>query len=101
MREFTGNALPLEASPVRFGSWMGGDRDGNPNVTPGVTFEVCLLSRWIAADLYSREIDALIRELSLTDCNSELRARVGSVPEPYRALLRQVESRLMDTKKAI
>ena len=101
LQEFTGNALPLEASPVRFGSWMGGDRDGNPNVTPRVTFEVCLLSRWIAADLYSREIDALIRELSLTDCNSELRARVGSVPEPYRALLRQVESRLMDTKKAI
>jgi phosphoenolpyruvate carboxylase len=48
----TGRGLPLEATPVSFGSWIGGDRDGNPNVTPDVTMKACLLSRWMAADLY-------------------------------------------------
>ncbi|MEP5321242.1 phosphoenolpyruvate carboxylase, partial [Marinobacter alexandrii] len=46
-----GHGLPLDAAPVSFVSWMGGDRDGNPNVTATITREVLLLSRWQAADL--------------------------------------------------
>ena len=85
----TGRGLPLEAAPIRFGSWIGGDRDGNPNVTPEVTRQACLLARWVAADLYLREIDALRDELSLTDASPELRAAVGDAHEPYRELLRE------------
>ena len=93
--------LPTKVVPFRFGSWMGGDRDGNPNVTPQVTVEACLLARWMAADLYSREIDALRAELSLRDGSVELMERVDGAREPYRALLRDVCERLEATRDGI
>jgi phosphoenolpyruvate carboxylase len=98
LRAATGRALPLEAVPLRFGSWMGGDRDGNPNVTATVTEEVCLLARWQAAELYYRECERLHDELSLTRASDELRERVGDAGEPYRALLREVLGRLVVTR---
>lgn len=97
----TGRALPLDAAPIRFGSWMGGDRDGNPAVTPEVTHHVCLVSRWMAAELYEREIAALYLELSVTDATPELRARVSGAAEPYRALLRDVRARMRATRERL
>ena len=44
-----GKNLPKNFNPIVFGSWMGGDRDGNPNVTSEVTRKVILVSRWEAA----------------------------------------------------
>jgi phosphoenolpyruvate carboxylase len=93
-----GAGLPIDVVPVRFGSWIGGDRDGNPNVTPEVTRRACLLARWVAADLYLREIEALRNELSLSDATPELRAVVGDAREPYRELLRGVRARMVATR---
>ncbi|MBC9251959.1 phosphoenolpyruvate carboxylase [Pseudomonas alcaligenes] len=94
----TGLRLPLGAAPVRFASWMGGDRDGNPNVTAEVSRQVLLLARWMAADLYLRDIDRLAAELSMQQASDELRLRVGVHPEPYRALLKQLRERLRATR---
>ncbi len=90
--------LPLDCSPIRFASWMGGDRDGNPNVTSEVTEEVLLLSRWMAADLYLRDIVNLRAELSMHQANQALIDETGDVAEPYRTLLKQVSQRLQATK---
>ncbi len=95
----TGLRLPLEAAPIRFASWMGGDRDGNPNVTAPVTREVLLLARWMAADLYLRDIDHLASELSMQKASPALQAKVGDSVEPYRAVLKQLRERLRATRQ--
>ena len=78
LEDATGKGLPLQASPIRIASWMGGDRDGNPNVTHKVTRRVFLLGRWMAADLYLRDIQALRAELSMWQASDELKAEIGS-----------------------
>ena len=45
---------------------MGGDRDGNPNVTASVTAKVITLLRARAAELYYKEVEKLLFELSHT-----------------------------------
>ncbi|XP_058182858.1 phosphoenolpyruvate carboxylase 4 [Rhododendron vialii] len=72
LKKHTGRPLPLTCTPIKFGAWMGGDRDGNPNVTAKVTKDVSLLSRWMAIDLYIRELDNLRFELSMNSCNDRL-----------------------------
>ncbi|MAR91353.1 MAG: phosphoenolpyruvate carboxylase [Pseudomonadales bacterium] len=90
--------LPLGFSPFTFSSWMGGDRDGNPNVTADVTREVLTLARWMAADLLSQDFENLHMELSMVDCNAALREQVGDSREPYRALIKPLRDRLFATK---
>ncbi|MAX33886.1 MAG: phosphoenolpyruvate carboxylase, partial [Halomonadaceae bacterium] len=96
--EAAGERLPLDAAPLRFASWMGGDRDGNPNVTAKVTREVLLLGRWMAADLYLRDLDQLKAELSMWKANSALRAEVGDATEPYRELLKRLTAKVEATR---
>ena len=94
----TGRGLPLDVAPIRFGTWMGGDRDGNPNVTPAATRRVVALTRFLAAALYWRELDALRADLSLVAASDELRRRVGDAAEPYRALLAELRDRMAATR---
>ncbi|EKO3391094.1 phosphoenolpyruvate carboxylase [Vibrio fluvialis] len=98
LKEYLDEGLPIDARPVHFSSWMGGDRDGNPFVTHSITREVMLLSRWKAADLYLGDINELVAELSMTKCNDALRALAGEEEhEPYRAVLKRVRSLLQET----
>ncbi|EII3093002.1 phosphoenolpyruvate carboxylase [Vibrio cholerae] len=97
VKSYLGEGLPIDARPVHFSSWMGGDRDGNPFVTHTITREVLLLSRWKAADLYLTDINELVSELSMTKCNEAVRALAGEEHEPYRAILKPVRSLLQET----
>ena len=94
-------SLPIDAAPIHFSSWMGGDRDGNPFVTAKVTEEVLLLARRRAAKLLTIDLDRLQVELSMNDCNDELKNAVGEQYEPYRALLRPLVKRCADTRDGI
>ncbi len=101
LQETLGQRLPLDCCPVHFSSWMGGDRDGNPNVTAEVTRKVLLLSRWMATDLYLRDVDELRAELSMYRANAALRHRVNGAAEPYRVLLGELKTQLEANRDAI
>lgn len=90
--------LPLDCAPIRIGSWMGGDRDGNPNVTPEVTLEVSLMSRWVATSLFLNDVKDLRASLSVRPCSEELRKAANHAREPYREVLKHLESRLLATQ---
>ena len=90
--------LALDTRLFTFSTWMGGDRDGNPNVTAETTQDVLHLARWMAADLFLRDVNALIDSLSMNECSVEMVARVGSVHEPYRTVLRDLRSKLEATR---
>lgn len=92
-------ALPLTACPVKFSSWMGGDRDGNPNVTPQVTREVLWTNRIKCCELICADVEGLIAELTPADCSPDLRKRVGGAREPYRHFFREVHAKLQRTQK--
>ena len=65
------------ASPLRFGTWVGGDRDGNPNVTAETTRKALALYNQRALRSLREKIRALATELSqstrIVDISEELR----------------------------
>ena len=93
--------LPRGFNPIQFGSWMGGDRDGNPNVTAQVTKKVILFSRWQAAKLYEKELTKLIQDLSMKECSSKIKKITGKTFEPYRVYLRPIRDKIRSTYKII
>ncbi|HEV2776401.1 MAG TPA: phosphoenolpyruvate carboxylase [Solirubrobacteraceae bacterium] len=74
---------------LSFGSWIGGDRDGNPNVTPQMTASALALMK----DSCLRGHEAAIRALA---SRITLSARVAGEPEPLRVLLDGLEQRFPD-----
>jgi phosphoenolpyruvate carboxylase len=77
--------LPPDVRPLRFGSWVGGDRDGNPHVTPATTREVLVLQAVHGIRLLRRLVDELRRDLSVSN-------RVGAVaPELSDRLAEQLD----------
>ncbi len=93
--------LPRDFNPIQFGSWMGGDRDGNPNVTAEVTKKVILFSRWQAAKLYERELTKLIQDLSMEECSTKIKRATGNSYEPYRVYLRPIRDKVRLTHQLI
>ena len=93
--------LPKNFNPIEFGSWMGGDRDGNPFVTSKVTEEVLLLSRWEAAKLYEKALTKLIRSFSMQKCSKKILKYTGHSYEPYRVYLRPLRDKMRRTHRMI
>ncbi|WP_109689238.1 phosphoenolpyruvate carboxylase [Tumebacillus permanentifrigoris] len=92
---------------LRFGSWMGGDRDGNPYVTADLTFQTLVLHFDLAMRKYEAEMLSLGQDLSQSyeraGASAELITSLGLdntyIPdEPYREKIDQILSRLQATK---
>ena len=54
---------------------MGGDRDGNPYMTPATTRDVVITARLAATNLYFKTVEVLMYELSVWRCSDEARVR--------------------------
>jgi phosphoenolpyruvate carboxylase len=113
--------LPLDARPIAFGSWIGGDRDGNPNVSPESTMEVLDLQHEHAIRDALAVVDELRVDLSssvrIAGVTSELEASLArdleqlpeldaryrrlNAEEPYRLKLTCVRQKLLNTRRRL
>jgi len=71
-----------------YGCRMGGDRDGNPFVTPQTTRDVVITSRLAATNLYFTAVEKLMYELSVWRCSDELKVRPHSNAFPKQSSCR-------------
>jgi len=100
---------PTLPPPVVFRSWIGGDRDGNPNVVAEVTKWAQSFARQQAAKGYVNELELLVRDLSLSaervaipaalqtrleEALARLPSSERSMDEPLRDLCRLMQNRL-------
>jgi phosphoenolpyruvate carboxylase len=88
-----GESLPLPTL-LRFGSWVGGDMDGNPNVNADTIAATLRAQRALVLDRYDAEASALARELSQTLGNAQVDAAVLARIDEYRAQLSAVSASL-------
>ena len=116
-----GVELPPDTRPLTFGSWIGGDRDGNPNVTPEITLDVLRFQRDHAlADLLP-SLTRLIEDMSISEritptsqrLRESIAADVQALPEfdtrylrlnaeePIRLKLTLIRTRLQLTRERL
>jgi phosphoenolpyruvate carboxylase len=113
--------LSPTARPLTFGSWIGGDRDGNPHVTPAVTRAVLLIGHEYGIRAAESVVDGLIDELSVSrrlrgvslDLAASLAADLDALPElaqryrrvnaeePYRLKARCIRLKLANTRSRL
>ncbi|WP_371528776.1 phosphoenolpyruvate carboxylase [Streptomyces sp. NBC_01283] len=119
--ERVGVQLPEGTRPLTFGTWIGGDRDGNPNVTPAVTWDVLILQHEHGINDAVALVDELRGFLSnsirYTGATEELKAslqldlerlpeisprykRLNS-EEPYRLKATCIRQKLENTKERL
>lgn len=92
-----GVQYPVGLAPVRFSSWMGGDRDGNPFVTAETTRKVLRMNRYKAAELFLEDIKSLADELSVIHATDAFSAKYGDHLEPYRVVVKDLRAKLIKT----
>ena len=116
-----GVELPAAAHPIRFGTWVGGDRDGNPNVSPAVTTAVLEMQHEHALRNLIAAVEELANELStstrIREMSNEMKESLendrGLLPgvhrrfgemnseEPYRLKCAYIHQRLQNTRRRI
>lgn len=119
--ERAGAPLPPEARPLTFGTWIGGDRDGNPNVTPQVTWDVLILQHEHGITQALEHIDQLRGALSnsIRNCGAtqelldSLQHDLDRLPEitprykrlnaeePYRLKVTCIRQKLLNTRERL
>ncbi len=93
-----GVELPPDAAPIRFGTWAGGDRDGNPSVTPEVTLEVLALQHDRGLQRIITAVDALAAELSASTAVVGVSAELDLSLDADAAALPEVHSHFKGTR---
>ena len=119
--EVRGGRLAPDARPLTFGTWTGGDRDGNPHVTAAVTDQVLRLMHGHGIDVLLRAVDRLTGELSsssrIVGVSDELRASIErdmavvrgldertlrfNAEEPYRLKTSAIRAKLVATRERL
>jgi phosphoenolpyruvate carboxylase len=85
--------LSLTARPLRFGTWIGGDRDGNPNITAAVTKSIILLQNAHFTRTLFTHLDELRQALSISTKLAGVSAELEKSVEKDLANLPEIEAR--------